>query len=476
MRKLPVGILVGAAVAALCACAVGPNYQRPVTPVPPQFANLGQPGFNGADVEAKFWTLFNDPRLDRLVNDALAANKDLQRARANLRASRAARRLAGFDLFPTVTAAGSYSHARESRNQLPAFISEERTLDSVDVGFDAFWELDFFGRVRRGIQAARAEEQASAAGLRDAQVTVTAEVARNYFVLRGLQDQLAVAVRNADNQTQTLKVTQARLEAGRGTELDTARAEAQVKTTLASIPLLESSIATTIYRLSVLTGRLPDALTADLQAPEALRDLPSLNAVGDPATLLRRRPDIRVAERSLAASTARIGVAIGDLFPKVTFTGSIGYNAATFRGIGKSGSDTYSVGPGISWAAFDLGRVGARIKIAHAQADADLAAYEASVLGALEETEGALITYGRAQSRRDLLTQAATASERAADLARQRFQGGLTDFVNVLEAERDALSVQDSLAQSRTQTATALVAVYKALGGGWVDEPLEAKR
>ena len=476
MRKLPIGLLVGAAAATLCACAVGPNYQRPVTPAPPQFANLGQPGFNGADVEAKFWTLFNDPKLDKLVNDALAANKDLQRARANLRASRAARRLAGFDLFPTVTAAGSYTHTRESRNQLPAFISEDRTLDSVDVGFDAFWELDFFGRVRRGIQAARADEQASVASLRDAQVTVTAEVARNYFVLRGLQEQLAVAVRNADNQTQTLRVTQARLEAGRGTELDSARAEAQLKTTLASIPLLESSAATTIYRLSVLTGRLPDALTTELQTAQPLGDLPSLNAVGDPATLLRRRPDIRVAERSLAASTARIGVAIGDLFPKVTFTGSIGYNAATFRGIGKTGSDTYSVGPGISWAAFDLGRVGARIKIAHAQADADLAAYEASVLGALEETEGALVTYGRAQSRRELLTQAAKASERAADLARQRFQGGLTDFVNVLEAERDVLSVQDSLAQSRTQTATSLVAVYKALGGGWVDEPLEAKR
>jgi multidrug efflux system outer membrane protein len=469
-------MLVGAAAAALSACAVGPNYERPVTPVPPQFANLGQPGFNGGDVEAKFWTLFRDPRLDRLVDDALTANKDLQRARANLRASRAARRLAGFDLFPTVTAAGSYTHTRESRNQLPAIISPDRTLDAADVGFDAFWELDFFGRVRRGIQAARAEEQASAASLRDVQVTVTAEVARNYFVLRGLQEQLAVATRNADNQTQTLRVTQARLEAGRGTELDSARAEAQLKTTLASIPLLESSTATTIYRLSVLTGRLPDALAADLQVAEPLRDLPSLNAVGDPATLLRRRPDIRVAERSLAASTARIGVAIGDLFPKVTFTGSVGYNAATFGGLGKTGSDTYSVGPAISWAAFDLGRVGARIKIAHAQADADLAAYEASVLGALEETEGALLTYGRAQSRRELLTQAANASERAADLARQRFQGGLTDFVNVLDAEREALIVEDSLAQSRTQTATSLVAVYKALGGGWVDEPLEAKR
>jgi multidrug efflux system outer membrane protein len=472
---------ITAAVALLCACAVGPNYRLPAMPVAQQFANVTQPGFSSADVEARFWTLFNEPKLDRLVDDALAENEDLKRARANLNASRAARRLAGFDLYPTVTAAGGYTRARESQNQLalpgvPALNGAQRTFDDADVGFDAFWELDFFGRVRRGIQAARAEEQASAASLRDVQVTVTAEVARNYFVLRGLQEQLAVAVRNADNQDQTWKLTRARLDAGRGTELDTSRAEAQLKTTLASIPLLESSIATTLYRLSVLTGRLPDALTSELQSPQPFQPLPALNGVGDPATLLRRRPDIRIAERTLAASTARIGVAIGDLFPKVTFTGSIGYDAASFGGIGKTGSDTFTIGPGISWAAFDLGRVNARIKIAHAQADADLAAYESSVLGALEETEGALITYGRSQSRRDLLTEAAGASERAADLARQRFQGGLTDFVNVLDAERDALAVEDSLAQSHTQTATALVAVYKALGGGWADEPLQAKR
>jgi len=466
MRKL----LAAAVSAALCSCAVGPNYHRPVTPVDPQFINAGQPGFGSGEVVSRFWTVFNDPKLNQLVDDALKENKDLKRARANLKASRAARRLAGFDLFPTVTASGGYTKVRESRNQLPAVISEDRTVDDADVGFDAFWELDFFGRVRRGVQAARAEEQASAASLRDVQVTVTAEVARNYFVLRGLQEQLQVAVRNADNQEQTWKLTQVRLEAGRGTELDSARAEAQLKSTRATIPLLESSIATTIYRLSVLTGRVPGALTAELQTPQPLNALPTLNAIGDPASLLRRRPDIRVAERSLAASTARIGIATGDLFPKVTFTGSIGYDASTFGGLGKSGSDTYSIGPAISWAAFDLGRVSARIKIARAQTDADLAAYEASVLGALEETEGSLVTYGRAQTRRDLLTEAAAASARAADLARQRFQGGLTDFVNVLEAERDALAVQDNLAQSHTQTATALVAVYKALGGGWSDE------
>jgi multidrug efflux system outer membrane protein len=471
MRKL----LAGSAGALLCACAVGPDYHRPASPAPAQFVNATEPGFAATEVEAKFWTLFGDPKLDNLVNDALLENKDLKRAQANLRASRAARRLAGFDAYPTVTASGGYTHLQDSRSQLPAIISQERTLDDVEVGFDAFWELDFFGRVRRGIQAARADEQAARARLRDAQVTVTAEVARNYFVLRGLQEQLAVAVSNADNQSQTLKLTQVRLEAGRGTELDSARAEAQVKQTLASIPPLQSSIATTIYRISVLTGRVPDALTSELASAQPLQPLPGLNAIGDPGALLRRRPDIRIAERTLAASTARIGVSVGDLFPKVTILGAVGFDAVDFAGIGKSGSNTYSIGPGISWAAFDLGRVRARIHIAEAQTDADLASYEQTVLGALEETEGALITYGRSQSRRDLLTDAARASEKAADLARQRFQGGLTDFVNVLEAERDALTIQDSLAQSRTQTATSLVAVYKALGGGWADEPTEPK-
>jgi multidrug efflux system outer membrane protein len=288
--------------------------------------------------------------------------------------------------------------------------------------------------------------------------------------LRGLQEQLAVAVRNAENQRQTLGITQARLDAGRGTELDRSRAEAQLKTTLASIPPLQASIATTIYRLSVLTGRLPDALSTQLMSPQPLPALPELNAIGRPDALLRRRPDIRIAERRLAASTARVGVAIGDLFPRVTFIGSVGYNAAKFSALGDPQTDTFSYGPSISWAAFDLGRVRANIDIAEAQTHAALALYESTVLTALEETEGALVTYGYAQSRRATLEEAAAASSKAASLARQRFEGGMADFLNVLDAERDALSAQDSLAQSRTQTATSLIAVYKALGGGWLEK------
>ena len=466
MRSVVVALAVAACVGG---CAVGPDYEQPQVDVSPQFANAAAPGFTGSDVQADFWKLFNEPVLDDLVAAALDANKDLAQARANLLAARAGRRLVGFDSYPTVTAGASRFRALQSEDQVPGLRRAEREFESADAGFDAAWELDLFGRVRRGREAARADEQAAAAEVRNAQVTVTAEVARNYFVLRGLQEQLDVATRNAENQRQTLELTRVRLDAGRGTELDRSRAEAQLKTTLASIPPLRASIATTTYRLSVLTGRLPDALSTTLAAPQPLPALPQLNAIGSPDALLRRRPDVRSVERSLAAATARVGIAVGDLFPRVTFFGSVGYNSARVGNLGDAGTDTYSYGPSISWAAFDLGRVRARIDIQKAQTQAVLAAYESTVLTALEETEGALVTYGHAQSRRATLEEAAAASSRAASLARQRFEGGLANFLDVLDAERDALSAQDSLAQSRTQTATSLIAVYKALGGGWTD-------
>jgi len=322
------------------------------------------------------------------------------------------------------------------------------------------------------VEAARGDVGAAAATLQDARVSVIAEVARDYFILRGLQDQLALTQRNADNQFSSLKLTRNRLEAGRGNELDTSRAEAQWQTTLASIPSLQATIATTCYRLSVLTGRQPTTLSAGLATLAPMPALPPLNAIGSPEALLRRRPDVRVAERRLAASTARVGVAMGDLFPKVTLVGDVGYFAPTFGDFGQSEARSFSVGPSISWAAFDLGRVRARISSSKALTDAALASYESAVLGALEDTEGALISYGRSQSRRDALKIAAAASDRAADLARKRFEGGLIDFLEVLDAERTALSAELLLSQSRTDAATSLIAVYKALGAGWrVPEP-----
>jgi len=454
--------------AAMTGCAVGPNYHEPQQAVPDHFSNAAQPALDPGEVVAQFWTLLDDPVLDRLVSDALAANKDLAQAAGNLQASRAAARLAGFDSFPTITASGFYVHSLVSEQQLPGATRDQRTIETYDAGFDASWELDFFGRVRRSNQAARAAAGAAEATLRDAIVSVTAEVVRNYCVLRGLQDQLAVAVSNENNQRQTLQLVQVRLDAGRGTQLDVSRAAAQLATTEATIPPLRASIATTMHRLLVLTGQQPEALVPELSAARAMPTLPALNSIGGPEDLLRRRPDVRIAERNLAAATARIGVAVGDLFPRITFLGTTGFNSATAQDFGSSDSQTYSWGPSITWAALDLGRVRARIHVARAETDIALAAYEAAVLNALEDTENSLVSYGESQRREATLERAATESTTAARLARQRFEGGLTDFLSVLQAERDALAAQDSLAQGRTQTATSLIAVYKALGGGWM--------
>jgi multidrug efflux system outer membrane protein len=460
--------LVSAAVAAMVSgCAVGPNYHPPRVPVDAHFANAAEPGLAQGDPVEHYWTGFADPMLDGLIDDALAHNKGLAVAVANLQAARAARRLAGFDQFPTVTLAGSYTHNLEAQQELPGVPQQLREFDTAQGGFDGLWELDLFGRVRRNVEAARGDLGASDASLKDARVSVIAEVARDYFVLRGLQDQLALTMRNADNQLSTTKLTRNRLEAGRGNELDTSRAEAQWQTTVASLPTLQSSIATTTYRLSVLTGRQPTALDAQLSPQAPMPALPPLTSIGTPEQLLRRRPDVRIAERRLAAATARVGVAMGDLFPKVTLVGEVGYWAPTFGDFGQSEARFFSVGPSISWAAFDLGRVRARIGSAQAATDAALAGYEGAVLNALEDTEGALITYGRSQSRRQALQVAAAASDKAADLARKRFEGGLIDFLEVLDAERTALSAELLLSQSRTDAATSLIAVYKALGGGW---------
>jgi len=339
-------------------------------------------------------------------------------------------------------------------------------------GFDAFWELDFFGRVRRGVEAQHAAAQSAEATLRDAQVSVTAELARTYFELRGSQTQLAVAQRNVDNQRETLKLTQARLDAGRGTELDTARAAAQLSGTLTTIGPLEAAIARSIHRLAVLTGRQPNELNGVLAPARELPELPRLAAVGDPAGLLRRRPDIRIAERQLAASTARVGVAIGDLFPKVTFSGSFAYAGVEPARLGEAASRGYVIAPGISWAAFDLGRVKAQVAGSRAQADAALAAYEQTVLRALEETENALVTHARTRDSLEHAAEAAEQSLTAARIARARYEGGTADFLEVLDAERTQLSAEDQLARSRTDAVTTLIAVYKALGGAWESAPL----
>jgi multidrug efflux system outer membrane protein len=466
--------------ALLAGCAVGPDYHRPQIPVDAGFVNASEPGLAAGDPAERYWVTFGDALLTQLVEDSIAHNTDLQAATANLQAARAARRLAGYDQFPTVTTAASYEKVLEPQQELPGFSFNQREFDTAQAGFDGLWELDLFGRVRRNVEAARADVGASEATLRDARVSVIAEIARDYFILRGLQDQLSLTRRNAELQASTVKLTRVRLEAGRGNELDTSRAEAEYQTTLSTIPSLEASIATTIYRISVLSGRQPAALTTQLSAAAPLPELPAFSPIGTPERLLRRRPDVRVAERELAASTARVGVAMGDLFPKVTLVGEVGYSAPSFGQFGQSQSRFFQVGPSISWAAFDMGRVLARIGESRAETNAALARYQGAVLNALEDAEGSMVTYGRSQTRRQALQLAAAASDKAANLAEQRFEGGLIDFLEVLDAQRTALSAELTLSQSRTDSATALIAVYKALGAGWAipesSAPIRANR
>lgn len=448
----------------LTACAVGPEYHEPKAAVPAQFSEV-TPRYATTDDSARFSKLFGDEQLAGLVNDALTANHDLRIALSRLNEARALRGATRLDLGPTITAAAGYTDQRLSQSQAGA---TPRDREGYDAGFDAFWELDFFGRNRRALEASNADLQAAEAGLLDARISVAAEVARSYFELRGNQQRLAVARRNVENQGETLQLTRARLEGGTGTELDTSRATAQLASTRASIAPLEAAVARAIHRISVLTGREPGALRAQLELPADLPAVPEIVPVGDPALMLRRRPDIRVSERQLAASTARIGVAVADLFPRVTFTGNLGYSATSFNALGDAGSGTHLIAPGISWAAFDLGHVRARIAAARARNEGALASYEQTVLRALQETEDALVMHSRSRDRLQQLTEAATASQTAAQLARLRFENGAVDFLQVLDAERSLLEIEDNLAQSRAETATSLVAVYKALGGGWL--------
>jgi len=451
----------------LSACAVGPDYKTPAANAPSVFAHAAHPEFSAQGIDAAWWTLFNDKQLSALIDQAVQHNYDLKSARANLLEARALYLEAGLNLAPTVTSHANYTEQKRSVGALNNRAFVPRELKLYNAGFDAFWEIDFFGRVRRDVEASNDEVDAQEANLRDLGVSLIAEVARNYFELRGLQNQLAVAKKNAKNQIQTLEITRIRLESGRGTELDTSRAKAQLDSTQAMIPTLESAIFRAIHRLGVLTGQRPDALIDKLQQPAALPGIPETIHIGNPADLLRRRPDIRIAERTLAAATARIGVATADLFPRVSLVGSISLEASTLSGLGAAGSDAYSIGPKISWAALDLGRVHARIKAADASAEASLAQYQQTVLNALEETENALVTYNQERARRALLASAAKASERADELAHLRFEEGVSDFLTVLDTELRLLEDQERLAQSETATATALTALYKALGGGW---------
>lgn len=463
-------IIVGVASAVLLTgCAVGPNYKQPVTKVNQSFSNTTS-NLVPEEVSIEWWKQYNDPQLVSLVDQALTNNHDLRIAMARIKEARAMRNLTRLDQIPTVRSGAGYTKGTTSKDATHGQPRNLREYELFDAGFDAAWELDFFGRVRRSVEASTAELMMMEEYRRYTYVSIAAEVARNYFELRGAQYELEVARENAKAQRGTYELILTKFNKGRGTELDVRRAESQWTATEAIIPMLETSIKFSIHRLGVLIGQEPTALENELLAHKQLPKPPEQIFVGNPEDLLRRRPDVRAAERSLAAATARIGVETADLFPRVTFIGNIGLQASHLSGFDDAGADTYSFGPRISWAALDLGRVRARIKAANARAEAELANYEKTVLTALEETENAFVQYGKTLYQLKYLEQSAQAAEMALKLAQLRFEEGKEDYLPVLDAQRVQLSTQSQLAQAQTRLATSLVAVYKSLGGGWENE------
>jgi outer membrane protein, multidrug efflux system len=414
-----------------------------------------------------FWKDLGDSTLTMLIREAQRANMDVRIAESRLTSARAVRRLASYDLVPTITGTGSSSRQQFSIAQTPGLATQLPTSQLWDVGFDASWEVDMFGRVGRTVKAQGALAESSEYGLEDVQVSVAAEVARTYFDLRGAQRQLAVAARNAVNQRKVVKLTEDRLAAGRGTAFDTERAKSVLYLTLATTPLLESQIALDRNRLAVLLGRVPNALPAALLDTAALPRLPDTLFVGSPDQLVHRRPDVLRAERQLAARSLFVGAARAEYLPRVTLSAHAGYAATAADSLFKRGTSRLLVGPVVSFPLFDVGRVRERVEVAQAGQEEAQATYNATVLQALEESEGSLVTYDRAHARLAILESAVRSSSRAADLAQQRFEAGLTDFLQVLDAERTLLDAENQLEQGRTGAATALVAVYKSVGGTW---------
>jgi len=408
-----------------------------------------------------FWQGLGDTTLARLTAEALRANRDARGAEARVAQFRAARLNAALDLAPTVTVAAGYTRQRIAQASFGLPVPNRGLWDGE---VRAEWEVDVFGRLRHSLRGQDALAASAGDNQRDVQRLVAAELATAYFALRGVQDQLNVARRNAENQRGTLQLTRDRLDAGRGTGFDTERAQAQLSTTLAGIPTLEAEVAVARYRIGVLVGR--DPRSVDLGEGGTLPPLPETLALGDTETRILARPDVMAAERRLAAETAFVGAAKADYLPRISIGGTAGFTSTEFDSLGRSGSGRYAVGPVVTWPLLNLGRVRARVDAARALEAEATARYEQTLLLAREEMESAQVAYHKARERLDRLTEAAEASARAAQLARIRYEGGVADFLQVLDAERSLLSAQNQLAEGRTDAVTALVAVYRALGAG----------
>lgn len=488
-----------AAVALLAGCTVGPNFKAPhwASPVswfsgPKEKTATARSMPVAAPINPDWWKLFHDPGLTALENRVAAENLDVRLATIRLAESRAQLGFAQAAQFPTFNANASYT--RQKASDVGVFANAPNPLgangaqgsrtgglrsghlaafDVYQVGFDASWELDLWGGVARSIESARATVRANADARRGALLTSLAEVARDYIQLRGVQAQIAIARDNLHSAQQSLQLTRERAAGGVTTDLDVANAAAQVRTTAAEIPTLQQQEAQDINALSLLLGKPPNALRAELAEPKPIPPVPPRVPVGVPSELALRRPDIRQALDQLHAATANIGVAVAAFYPSVTLTGSVGLQALQPWKIFNLDARQYAAGPGITIPIFQGGQLRATLHLREAQQEEAALSYQKTVLTAWHEVDNALTAYRTEQSRRDQLIRAEVEGRRALTIARSRYQQGVADFLQVLTAERNLLSIQQQLAQSTTTVSLNLVALYKALGGGWeTDLPL----
>jgi NodT family efflux transporter outer membrane factor (OMF) lipoprotein len=491
-RSLCVGVVAGL-VAAISGCTVGPNYQVPRTDVKTTWDNEApatrpttQPATTqtaaatrpsnvavGESVEERWWSTFGDPELDRLVGDALQGSPDLSIAAARVREARAQRRFVAGAEKPSVEANGSYS---VNRHAGPLDQVEPGDYNFYQAGFDASWEIDVFGGTRRAVESASAGLAAGIEESRAVRLSLLAEVARTYFELRAAQRRVEIARRNLATQERTLAITRERLAAGVNSDLDVSRAESLVASTRALLPALEDQAKQAMRRLGVLLGREPDALAEELSTPAPIPQPPARVAVGLPSELLRRRPDVRAAERRIETANALVGVATAELYPRFMLSGTIGqFDVNSLANFFNFDNRYFGIGPSFKWDVFNAGRTHARIDVEKARTDRALAEYRKTVLGALAEAQNALSAFNAEQDRRAALADAVAADRKAVDTASQLYRQGVAEFLAVLDAERSLAASEDALAQSDRAIGTNLIALFKALGGGWEStEPLPA--
>ncbi len=454
------------ALAAACA-AVGPDYTRPEFTTPAKWSGRLQGGLTPSELDpaslSRWWEDLGDPTLSRLIEAAIEANLDLRTATSQVRQARADRARTRAGRFPTLGGQGSATQSGETDGDLgPSKL--------YSGGFDASWEIDVFGGVRRAVEAADASDEAAVEARRDVLVSVLAEVALNYVELRTFQQRHMIAVRNLENQEEALEIVRAQVTAGATSGLDLEQATSNVAATQAQLPSLHQNISRAQNRLSVLLGETPGSRAEELSEFRELPVPPIEIAVGVPAEVLRRRPDVRAAERQLAAETAQVGVATAELYPKFMLNGSIGIDSLSISGA------AYKIGPEMSWRMFDGGRTRREIEIQNTVQEQALIAYEGTILEALEDVENSMTDFAQEQVRLRWLRESSEAASQAAQLAASRYEAGASPFLEVLDAQRTSLSAEDTQAASEGQVVSNLIRLYKSLGGGWTSiEPDRAE-